>query len=171
MVRIAVHNTAVSRTSSPQLLGVNRYHKDKWDMKSSLGWYVGYNEFVDVDGKRTKCRKFGEETIANRGHNCDVPDRCDIYSVCFALDGERQQFNAAQEKSFRDILDENPEWGITRHADIQENRTCPGSLITQDYLMSLVDNPDNKAEKEEEISKKQRSFDKFLLLLRILLGR
>lgn len=160
---IVVHNTAVARNGKPQLYAVDRYHKEKFGMRSSLGWWVCYNEFVDEDGTRTKCRREDEETCANIGHNCDVPARCDAYSVCFAMNGDMQKFNVKQEQAWRDIVEEHPEWGISRHADIQENRTCPGQYITREYLIGLLDSPDNQGEKSEEIERLQSSLQTILL--------
>lgn len=136
--KIVIHNTAVKRTNAKQFRGVNNYHREKGYPLSSLGWYAGYNEFVDIDGTRTKTREWGEETMAQVGHNCDIEARCDSYSVCFALDGSTQTLNNAQIKTWREIRRVYPNAEITLHRDIQENRTCPGKLITSDYLENIL---------------------------------
>lgn len=164
---LAIHHTAVYRSSSPQLLAVDRYHKDKWGMKSSLGWFIGYNEFVDVDGSRTKTRAWGEETVANKGHNCDVPSRCDTYSVCFALDGDLQDLTAAQENTFRKIRAEHPNSELTLHKLIQKDRTCPGQRITLSYLKSL----NTEDQQKKLIEDLQRSLDALKILVLKLLGK
>lgn len=161
--QLAIHHTAVKRTGQPQILGVHNYHAQKWGSLSSLGWFVGYNYFVDVDGFITQCRTLDEETIANKGHNCDVPERCDTVSVCFALDGATQVFNKGQEDAFRTLRDKYKGLKLVLHREIQANRPCPGALITQEYLQGLLsDDPDNTAEKQEEI-KRLRSTIKALL--------
>jgi len=156
MKQIAVHHTAVRRTNSKQLRGVDRHHRDKFGMLSSLGWYVCYHEFVDVNGQITKCRMDTEETCANRGHNCNVPEKCDTYSVCFALDGDTQTFNEAQIKAWRKI-EKRKNLKTVLHKDIQVNRTCPGRRITLEYLDGLLsDDRDNNQEKKENIRPKKR---------------
>lgn len=142
---IVIHNSAVSNKVSPQLFAVNRYHKEKYNMKSSLGWYVGYNEFVDIDGTRTKCRVYGEETAAVIGHNLDS------YHICFALDGDKEEFNQKQINSFREIMSERSDLELKLHRELQEGRSCPGMLITQLYLKGFL---------KEEFDKKDMAFYK-----------
>jgi len=166
MKYLCVHETNVTRTNTPQLNAVNRYHKEKWNMISSLGWYVAYNEFVDIDGKRTKTRKFGEETMAQKGFNCDVLKRCTTYSVCFALNGSTQTFNEAQTRSWKEIVAEYPKSEITLHRNLQPNRTCPGKLITVDYLKGLLLPKEDQDKKQIENLIKYR--DILMGILRLL---
>lgn len=142
MKYLAVHETLVARTSQPQIYAVNKYQCEKFNSLAKSGWYITYNEFVDVDGTRTKIRPFGEETVAVIHHNCATPDTCDTYSVCFALSGDIQTFNVAQIKAWQEIVKEHPEAEITLHRNLQANRTCPGKLITVDYLKNLLPSPD-----------------------------
>jgi len=122
-----LHYTAVEANElSPQIYAVNRYHK-KFDMLSSLGWNVGYNWFVDVDGKLTQCRADGEEGAHTIGHNKEL-------AICFAGNGlpNRKQINSIR------TLDQrykNLEWKF--HRDLQVNRTCPG-ILTHKNLQSLL---------------------------------
>jgi len=158
----AIHHTASIASGKNQLAAVNQYHKDKWGMKSTLGWYVGYNYFIDVNGSITNTRKVGEETIANVGHNCDVEERCDTISICLAGDFNTQLPNDKQIKALRRLLGEldvlYPGSVDTFHRDIQANRTCPGKKFTRRYLESVIlekkvvgDEADTK--KSEEIEK------------------
>ncbi len=49
---------------------INKAHKDKWNFKSSMGFYVGYNATYDPkDRTFTQHRAVGEETAAQRGYN------------------------------------------------------------------------------------------------------
>lgn len=176
MKYLCVHHTAVPNNGVPQLHAVNRYHRDKdwgggWRQTapSSLGWHVGYNEFVDYDGTRTKTRVFGEETIAVRGHNCDVKSRCDAYHVCFA--GGNEPLNAKQLETWRQIRSEFPSAKVVGHKDLQGNRTCPGDMI-----LNQVKNPGKEdEEKERDIRQKQQLLDllrhKLSLLLRLVNGQ
>lgn len=164
---LAIHHTAVSRLSgNSQLNGVNAYHKQKWNARSTLGWYVGYNRFIDVNGAFTETRVIGEETIANRGHNCDIEQRCDTISICLAGNFNSELPSDVQIKVLQDqialIQKGYPDIEITFHRDLQANRTCPGKLFTKEYLkiriLQEVKKPDTvdkeKAEKIAELMEK-----------------
>ena len=153
-----VHHTAVSLGKAPtQLYAVNRYHRDKdwgggWKQKqpSSLGWWVGYNYFIDGDGELTKCREIGEETLAQTGLNCDTEERCTAVSICLAGNFNNDLPNAKQRATLRKLISELEEKypGIRTkfHRDVQANRTCPGNLYTHDYHKNVVlkeEEPDN----------------------------
>jgi len=176
--QVALHHTAVSREKQRiQLYAVNRYHQGKWNMKSELGWYGGYNFFCDVDGIVTQYRKIGEETVANVGHNCDVASRCDTISFCFAGNFNGELPNDKQINAFKKWMQEmQSRWQLktVRHRDIQPSRTCAGELMTMDYinarLLGRVEYPDSEdAAKEKLISQLGSMMDmlrKLLLRLR-----
>lgn len=148
---LCIHHTAVKRTKTPQLFAVNRYHKEKgWSEQTSrLGWYVGYNAFVDVDGTFTQTRLVGEETYAQKGHNCTSWNDCSTVSVCFALNGNKEVLNAEQIETFRKIRNGEirfKQYGgskisapekVVGHRDLQINRDCPGKLLSNEYLRDL----------------------------------
>lgn len=149
---ICLHHTAVKNTGSPQLWAVDRYHKNKWNMISKYGWYVGYNYFCDTDGRRTQTRALNEETIANRGHNCDVPARCDAISYCMAGDFRVETPNKKQEDDFWKFLREMrrlyPDIIVVGHRELQKDRTCPE--LPQDYIDKFnKESPKEDTEKEE----------------------
>lgn len=184
-MKIALHHTAV-KSKKPQIYGVNRYHKGKWNMKSKLGWYVGYNFFCEEDGTRTNTREIGEETIANRGHNCDIPERCDTISYCMAGDFNVHRPPDAQNADFRAFIAEMRELyqvvEVMGHRDLQENRTCPGLLITaKDFdrwnIIEEEDDADKKkiAELQSTIDKLRfqlsKSWEVIYSLVRRLTGR
>ena len=151
-----LHETSVER-SGPQLLAVNNYHRYKnwgtvaepWYQKapSKLGWWVGYNGFIDVDGKFTQTRFIGEETLAATGHNCDAEERCDAVHFCCALSGDNETLNEAQKKTLRDLYaGKIPlkttialyHFDITKcedkfHRELQAARTCPRSLQASSF--------------------------------------
>ena len=171
---IGVHHTASSRMSGRnQLNAVDTYHKNKnWgtvkspfvqDHPSSLGWYVGYNYFVDVDGTVTNTRAVGEETIANVGHNCDTEGTCDTVSICVAGDFNQELLNDSEILSLRTLIREcqtkYPQAQVVFHRDLQPGRTCAGILFTKEYMdirilekgIKKLDKTD--AEKKIEIGK------------------
>lgn len=184
----AIHHTAAARgNGSSQLKSVNEYHRTKdWGggfiqtHPSSLGWYVGYNYFIDVDGTVTNTRKVGEETIANIGHNCSSDSTCDTISVCLAGDFNQELPTDAQIKSLKALIAEfEATYGkihYTFHRLIQPGRTCPGSLFTEDYMRQAVLEKNTQttdpvdAEKKQQIEALQRQvislLQKFLSLFK-----
>jgi len=182
----AIHHTDVYRTSTPQLWGVNRYHKKKFNMKSKMGWWVGYNGFFDVDGSFTQTRLIGEETAAVKGHNCDIYENCDAISFCFAMNGFKQVLNTKQRQGFRDFesgkiklktIDGSyttiPKLNLERkfHRELQANRTCAGTLMTHEYLDSVLLPHTQKEDiiNGEKIKELQSELDKLRKLYKNLL--
>lgn len=161
----AIHHTAVSRTQNPiQLFAVNRYHQktspyNYLGKPSSLGWWVAYNYFIDVDGTVTNTRAVGEETIANKGYNCDVYERCTTISICLAGDFNRELPTDAQRVALQKLIFalKREFVGITYtfHRDLQTGRTCPGRLFTETYFMSSVLNLPTEAADDIEKRKRQ----------------
>lgn len=178
MKYLCIHHTAVVNNGSPQLYAVNRYHREKWNMLSRLGWYVGYTYFIDVDGTVTQTRAWTEETAANKGHNCDVPERCDTISVCLA-DNYNESVSVAfrqllpLERLIKDIRKHYPNIKVVGHRDLQEGRTCPGiNIDATDFedWNKLRDGADPEdSQKEIEIQKLQSRLDSLRELLRKLL--
>lgn len=173
----AIHHTAVSRSkNAAQLFAVNRYHQEKWNAKSTLGWFVGYNYFIDVDGTTTKCRDVGEETIAQVGHNCDVKHRCDTISICLTGDFNQETLTDAQVVALRTLVTElktvYPMIVAKFHRELQPGRTCPGSLMTHQYLQSVVfGQPDPIDEEEKEKAERIAQLSQILDQLRAILTR
>lgn len=158
MEQIALHHTSVSRSRQKyQLRAVNRYHKQKWDMKSALGWYVGYNYFIDVDGTTTYTRKIGEETMAQRGHNFDT------ISICLAGNFSEEYPLSKQNSSLRALMKEiketYPSIKTTTHRALGDTN-CPGTLFTDEYMKSILREPTpQEKEKQEKIEEMQSTID------------
>lgn len=159
--QICLHHTTVSRKSnSIQLWAVNRYHKGKWNIKSTLGWFVGYNYFIDGDGTLTQCRSLEEETMANRGNNCDTPKKCTTISVCLSGNFDLEWPSAAQNATLKRFLLDHRDLKVTFHKYIQAGRTCPGKNLDQKYIVNLLRIvPEEDAEKAAEIKRLKSTID------------
>jgi len=48
---------------------VNEYHRRKWNSKSTLGYFIGYQYYIDKDGKLYKGRSEAEQGIHAKGWN------------------------------------------------------------------------------------------------------
>ena len=157
-----VHNTAVSRSTAPlQLDQVNTFHKNKdwgggWKQTnpSELGSWVGYNKFTEPTGETTQCRIVGEETIANKGHNCAGTNDCDAISHCFAGYFAVEGMTEMQIQELKDGYHEAkaiwPNIKIVQHSDVQPGRTC--AELSTPWLEDLVAVP-NKETKDEIIAR------------------
>jgi hypothetical protein len=170
MKYIVIHHSAF-QSKANQLQGINNYHKAKWNMKSTLGWYVGYNYLIDVDGKTINTRAIGEETMAQVGHNLDS------ISICLAGDFNRNLPSKAQKRSLRTLMaileKQYPEAEPKLHRDVQANRTCPGRLFTTDYLDVIIRGLFVEADDEDKAKKKaiENELRKSITLLRALVRK
>lgn len=74
---IFIHHTGVSRIVNPdQFNATNTYHQQVFNMKSSLGFWVGYNYEISASGQVRQARVDGEETAAQLLHNKDSLSIC-----------------------------------------------------------------------------------------------
>ncbi|MFA5987720.1 MAG: peptidoglycan recognition family protein [Candidatus Paceibacterota bacterium] len=135
IVYAALHHTQVQfSTNSRQLNSVNEYHKERFGMQSSLGWYVGYNDFCDVDGTVTRTRRDGEETAAQLFHNLDT------ISFCMAGDFNIDMPTKPQIEAMKRWLKEHRFLKFKFHRELNGNgRTCPGSRITRAWIAKIMD--------------------------------
>ena len=132
-VKYAVlHHSQVRASFRPrQLYMVNDYHKKKFGSKSSLGWWVGYNWFCDVDGTLTQTRLVGERTAAQQRHNLDSD------SICLAGDFNIDLPTEAQIKVLRRWIAVRTHLLFRFHRDLAL-RTCPGKNITKEWIRAAV---------------------------------
>src|SRR3990167_1677841 len=56
--------------------GVNEYHRQRWDFKSELGYFIGYQYYISKSGFITQGRKDTEEGAHCIGHNTDSIGIC-----------------------------------------------------------------------------------------------
>lgn len=135
---ICVHHTAVSYSKNPdQFKATNEFHKQQWNMKSSLGLYGGYNYEIAKEGKVGQFRKDGEETIGAVGHNFDT--------IHIALDGnyDIELPTEKQKESLKKLLSEKmkeysiPLSNIVPHRK-WASKSCFGNLLSDTWASDLV---------------------------------
>jgi len=129
---IFLHHTAVSYTKNPdQAVATNNYHRDKWNMISSLGYYGGYNYEIAAGGKVTQFRQDGEITVAQYQQNMN-----DGRAISICLDGNfdielpTSQQMAAVKVLILDKMEKFkiPKENVKKHRDVAP-KTCPGKMI------------------------------------------
>ena len=149
---ICIHHSNV-QTKTSQLKAIDNYHKEKFGMKSKLGYWVGYHMHISPDGTKTQTRMMDEESAAVIGHNSD--------SIHIELDGD---FNynlptKKQEEALTELLESMlrfyPDAKVVLHREIQKNRTCPGHLFTRFFLETQILNLHTKPDDKEDEAKKE----------------
>ena len=90
--------------------GVNEWHRQKWQFKSSLGFYAGYTYFIERDGTIKQARRDNEEGAHTLGQNKSS------IGICLMGNGEERDFTPEQYKSLKELLErKRPEYGISKH--------------------------------------------------------
>ena len=80
---IIIHHSGVSwQKNSDQFFANNNYHRKKWNFKSSLGFYLGYNYEINKLGFVRQARACGEATAA-----CYQKNMNDGRAIHICLDG------------------------------------------------------------------------------------
>lgn len=147
-----VHHSAVSHEkNADQFKANNAYHKAKWNFKSSLGFFLGYNYEISKGGKVTKAREEGEGTAAayqSWVYRGVVPryvgplndGRC--VHICIDGNFDIEKPSPTQIFALRDLLKEIvkrqgiPSGNIYFHRNVA-NKTCPGAYMELNYIRSL----------------------------------
>lgn len=137
-----IHHSAVSYDQNPdQFEANNNYHKKKWNFKSLLGCYLGYNYEIAKSGLIKQARQDGELTIAcyQRGMNSG---KC----VHICIDGNFNMEEPAPEQIYalRDLLRKLAgKYKIKKEEIVFHNayakKTCPGKNLDLGFVRSLID--------------------------------
>lgn len=130
---LILHHTAVSHETQPaQFWAVNSYHKDKWGMKSTLGYYHGYTHFMGTNGVITQTRRLDEEGIHTKGYN-----KSGHIGLCIAGNFSQELPTEKQLASLKKFIADNPDYEIKLHNELG-GTTCPGNMFTKNYLNNVV---------------------------------
>ena len=147
---------------------IDRAHRARWNMISSLGRFGGYNFFIDKDGKVTQFRAIGEETMAQKGYNQDGF----VISICLAgnftkrPDGTTIDFPTwNQTDSLKRLVQELP---YVQAASIKPHRwfgqtECFGDALADSWASNLFS--DRLAPKKSEQEVRVELLQKLLSLL------
>jgi len=119
---------------------INTWHKLRWpDFKSELGWYGGYNFFIDKNGLVTQFRRVGEETAANKGHNLDAVSICLAGNFTKMVDEPTEQ----QTVKLKELLTYFYKSGIIKWENIIPHRAlqyteCYGNGLSDTWARDLI---------------------------------
>ncbi len=141
---------------------VNNYHKKKWHFRSKLGWYIGYQWFIDTSGKLFQGRREDEEGAHKKGWNTK--------SIGICLRGNLQITKPTNQqlKTLQKLLDDiKLRWDIDKiyaHSDLSAT-LCPGQ-----HLMSFIEKYRQKPIKEPIEKSKGRLAAQLETIRKILLA-
>jgi len=138
---IIIHHTAVSREkNNAQLEAVNNYHKKLGFPKSDLGYYCGYQYFIEPDGKRIQARE-----------NNDVGAHCSQQSmnyksigICLTGNFDEEEPTNKQIESLQKLIVRLmkkhgiPESNIYGHRYFASYKNCPGNNFTDEMINNIL---------------------------------
>jgi N-acetyl-anhydromuramyl-L-alanine amidase AmpD len=134
-----IHHSAVSyEKNSDQFEANNNYHKEKWNFKSSLGFYLGYNYEISKKGIVRQARKDGEVTAA-----CYQGDMNNGQCIHICLDGNFDEEKPMPEQVYalrdlmRALIKKYTIEKILFHNEYAP-KTCPGKNIEKKFIESLA---------------------------------
>jgi hypothetical protein len=170
---IIFHTSDVSYgISNNQYFSINTYHRDVRQFPvSSLGIYVGYHRLI-TGGKNIQCRLDTDEGAHCNQVKDGVSMNFQSLGVCIGFDGDVEYPTQADAIMLRDQIwawQEKYNIPIDRvlfHRDFATNKTCPGKLITRDWLYQLLKKVPKVPMSELVIEKDV--WDKLLEILRSL---
>ncbi len=138
---IMIHHTAVATAKNPdQFKATNNYHRLKWNLKSSLGYYIGYHYEINVLGRIRQARVDGETSVA-----CWQKKMNDGRCMHICLDGNFDKDEPAPHQIYalRDLLRKLvfkykiPKTHIVFHNEFAR-KSCPGQKLVKNFVISLV---------------------------------
>lgn len=144
---IIIHCTDVSyRQIADQFIPCNGWHRDRDFPLSSLGNFIGYHNLITGE-KNYKAREEWEVGAHCNQQENGLSMNFQSLGVCVGFDGDIEfptpkQYELLQ-KQVWDWMDKymiSPS-RVKFHRDYAKDKTCPGSLITQQWLTDLLTRP------------------------------
>jgi hypothetical protein len=142
---IIVHCSDTSYAiSKSQFNQINNYHRDERGFpRSSLGFYVGYHKLI-TGGKVYQARLDSDEGAHCNQVRNGMSMNFQSLGICIGFDGDIEMPTLADAIMMRDEVwawqDKYniPTTNILFHRDFAKDKTCPGSLITREWLENLL---------------------------------
>ena len=144
-IYIIIHCSDVSyKTLNNQLESINTYHRDVRGFPIlSVGYHVGYHKLITGD------KMYTTRLDTDEGSHCNqrvdgVSMNFQSLGICIGFDGDIEY----PKSSHVDMLAEQirlwqytydiPDEKVLFHRDLATDKTCPGSLITKEWLKRLL---------------------------------
>lgn len=130
--KIIIHHSA----ANDNFAVINSWHKHRWEFKSELGYYAGYQYVIERTGEVFQARKDTEEGAHTKGENLDSIGIC----LCGNLNSERptlRQLVALKSLVNRKMIEHViPSTEVYGHRHFSRTQ-CPGDNITDLELKEL----------------------------------
>lgn len=144
---ILLHTTDYPRSKMPdQFLACNSWHKDRDFPLSTLGYYIGYHRLI-TGGKNYQARLDNEVGAHCNQHSNGLSLNFQSLGVCVGFDGDIEPLTATEyallQKQVWEWQDQYkiPNERVKFHRFYATDKTCPGSLITDTWLKTLLTKP------------------------------
>ena len=134
-----IENNPLASTKLFTAETINKAHQAKWNYKSSLGYFGGYNFFCDYWGNMTQFRAVGEETMAQKGYNFNGQ----VVSICLAGNFTKGVDipSEAQKTALKELIlqfPQVPNTNIVPHRHFGQT-DCYGLGLSDDWARNLPD--------------------------------
>jgi len=149
MKNIIIHHEA----GNNGFVAVNEYHRKKWNFKSSLGFYIGYQLYIDKDGTIHKGRALTEEGAHCRGWNSNSIGICLQGNFVFEKPSSQQKEALGKLLPKLQSKFNIPNQRIYGHGEIAPT-ICPGELMVWIKEYRAGDPLQNIANQLEAIKRK-----------------
>lgn len=127
------HSGSMTSPNNRQFNTINNLHKKSFNMKSSLGLYMGYHAFIEVDGTLIEARAdtdIGAHTLGRNG---------DSLGVCLAGDFDNQMPSDEQIATLkRYLLDKMKKWTIPAKNILPHRYFATYSVQTGKYIKNTT---------------------------------
>jgi N-acetylmuramoyl-L-alanine amidase len=169
---LIIHHTGgtdlnpLADTSNQTFEIVDDYHRQKWNFRSTLGHYLGYQYFIDKTGKVTQARADEEEGAHTLGQN-----RTSI-GICLAGNFDATNPTPAQVESLRALLNRLiAKYNLTPDQIVPHRKfaikTCFGRNLKDSWAADLVKlSPVPTGPSSTDIEKAVKLIDEALILLK-----
>lgn len=134
------------RNCFDQLIKIDNYHKERGFPKSSFLFYVGYHYLITGE-KEYQCRADTDIGAHCNQHQDGLSMNFQSIGVCVGFDGDIEyptpiQYGLLQKRIWA-LQDKYniPNERVKFHRDYATSKTCPGSLITKQWLSTLLIRP------------------------------
>ncbi len=138
---IVLHHTLTDRDTTT-FEAVNNYHKQLWNFKSALGYYIGYQYFITADGRVYQGRADWEPGA----HTTQQNKNYDSIGICLTGNFDTQEPSQAQLNSLKNLIEDLsikhniPFENLKFHRDYATYKSCPGHNIPSDFYEKLLNN-------------------------------
>lgn len=144
---IIIHCTDYPRSlMADQFLACDSWHKDRGFPKSSVGYYIGYHAMIT--GERIRFARLDSDVGAHCNQIVDGKSmNYQSLSICLGFDGDVEMPTAMEYALLQkqiwewQRLYDIPDANVKPHRHYAKDKTCPGKLLTDEWLKELLKRP------------------------------